>query len=336
MSITRFKRLLPYVRPDVRRLTHSLQLPPAQPEFYGGPQAGWLRNILDYLPCLQALIVSSLSFFDHQALQAANTSSRFHPHLSKYNLRLLIASNCENTTAGSLATSLSYFPDLMYLDLSSTQGSRNPLVLGEIGVLTQLTVLKMQNCGLRDGDINLLKFSRRLRSLDVRDNYLTGKGVSDLIGRLPAVRQRVHYPGRAIAGPLFEGHTLQSLAATKLMSGLDGHIFLEDHLPTSFTELFLSGNFVTLDELTEMLTYPSLQYLDAGSMYCSRQPSELLSPISPVSEHQRFSNSRVDELSPAFFTRAFRNVQSLRLHHSVVTSQPFYGKSLPVAEQCFE
>lgn len=86
------------------------------------------------------------------------------------NVRLLVVSNCENTTARSLVTCLPCFPDSVYLDLSSTQGSINPLVLGQIGGLTQLTVLKMQNCGLRDGDVNLLRFSRRLRSLDVRDN----------------------------------------------------------------------------------------------------------------------------------------------------------------------
>jgi hypothetical protein len=336
VAITRFKRLLPYVRPDVRRLAHTLQLPPAQPEFYGGPQAGWLRNILDYLPCLQALIVSSLSFFDHQALQANHPGSRSYPHQTKYDLRLLIASHCENTTPGSLATSLSYFPDLMYLDLSSTQGSRNPVVLSEIGRLAQLSVLKMRNCGLRDGDIKLLNFSIRLRSLDLSDNYLTGVGVSDLVARLPEVRQRVHSYGHPATGRLHGRPTLQYFAATKLMSGLDGHICLEDHLPTSFTELFLAGNLVTLDELSGMLTYPSLQYLDAGSIYCSRQPSELWSPDSPLSDRRRFSTTRIDELSPALFTKVFRNVRSLRLHHSVITSHPFCGKDLPLAEQCFE
>jgi hypothetical protein len=336
VSITRFKRLLPYVRPEVRGLAHTLQLPPAQPEFYGGPQAGWLRNTLDYLPSLQALIVSRLSFFDHQALQAGHLRSGSHPHRTKYDLRLLIASYCENTTAGSLATSLSYFPDLMYLDLSSTQGSRNPVVLHEIGRFAQLAVLKLQNCGLRDADITHLNFSIRLRSLDVSDNYLTGIGVSDIIERLPEVQQRVNYH-RHVAAERSSGRpSLQSLAAAKLMSGHDGHITLVDSLPNSFTELFLAGNLFTLDELSGIFAYPSLQLLDVGSICCNRQPSELLSPSSPVTDRRRFSITRIDELSPALFTKAFRNVRSLRLHHSVITSQPFCGKDLPVSEQCFE
>jgi hypothetical protein len=335
VSITRFKRLLPHVRPDVRNLTHTLHLPPAQPEFYGGPQAGWLRNVMDYLPSLRALIVSRLSFFDHQALQPFYSGSH-QRHRTKYDLRLLIASYCENTTPGSLATSLSYFPDLVYLDLSATQGTRNPLVLAEVGRFSQLAILRMQNCGLKDGDIQLLSFSTRLRSLDLSDNNLTAIGVVDIVERLPQLRQRADYFSHSAAGRFFPRSTLQSLAAEKLMSGQDGHITLEDHLPTSFTELFLAGNLIALEELTSIFTYPNLNTLDIGSMYCSRQPAELWSPETPIADRRRLSSLRVDQLSPALFTKAFRNVRSLRLHHSVITSQPFGGKELPVAEQCFE
>lgn len=291
---------------------------------------------MDYLPNLRALVVSRLSFFDHQALQSVYQAGRLQPNRTKYDLRLLIASYCENTTAGSLAASLSYFPDLMYLDLSFTQGSRSPLVLGEIGKFSQLAILRMQNCGLKDGDINLIRFSAKLRSLDVRDNHITAIGVADIIQRLPELRQRVNYYGHAATSRFFEKPDLQTIAAAKLMSGQDGHIILEDHLPTSFTEMFLAGNLVTLDEMTGMLSYPSLHILDVGSMCCNRQPSELLSPDSPVGDRRGFWSNRIDQLSPALFTKAFRNVRSLRLHHSVITSQPFAGTDLPMAEQCFE
>ena len=319
-----------------------MHLPPAEPEFYGGPQAGWLRNILDYLPRLQALVVSSLSFFDHQALQTVHPGSGAQAEERKYSLRLLIASSCENTTAGSLAFSLASFPDLMYLDLSSTQGSRSPSVLREIGNLTQLWVLKMRNCGLRDSDIKWLTFSTRLRSLDMSGNYLTEHGVSDLVELLPKVRHRVDGHGNAGSyesssrARSSKKPTLQSFVADKLTSSLDGHIYLEDRLPDSFSELCLAGNLVTVDELTGILTYPTLEYLDAGSLYCSRQPAELLSPDSPVPDRRRLSSTRVDELSPALFSKGFRNVRSLRMHHSVITSRPFSGKGLPTAEQCFE
>ena len=258
---------------------------------------------------------------------------------TKYGLRLLIASHCENTTAASLTKALFHFPDLIYLDLSSTQGSRNPNVLRQIGTLTQLNVLKMKNCGLRDYDIDLLTLSSRLRSLDVSDNYLTERGICTLMERLPAAS--LNFKDLSIAprpryGTNTKRPTLQKLVSSRLISGPDGHLLIEEDLPTTFADLYLAGNFITMDELSRILSYPSIEYLDCGSLSCSQRPDQLLSPGSPGSDRRRFSVQEIDRLSPALFTEAFRNIRSLRIHHSVVTSFPFSGEDLPVAEQCFE
>ncbi|KAG0652848.1 hypothetical protein D0Z07_0603 [Hyphodiscus hymeniophilus] len=340
LSLTRFKRLLVRARHDVRRLAHTLHIPPAQPEFYGGPQAGWLRDILDRLPSLQALIVENLSFFDHQALETVHqTNGSPLQNDSKYGLRLLIASHCENTTAASLAKALFHFPDLIYLDLSSTQGSRNPLVLQQIGTLRQLYVLKMKNCGLRDFDVDLLTFSDRLRSLDVSDNYLTERGVSSLMDHLPASSLKfrsLSITSRPRARTKTKRPTLQKLVSSSLISGPGGHLLIENGLPSTFADLYLAGNYLTLDELSRVLSYPSIEYLDCGSLNCSQRPEHMLSPGSPGSDRRRFSAQGIDSLSPALFTEAFRNIRSLRIHHSVVTSFPFSGKDTSVAEECFE
>jgi hypothetical protein len=324
----------------VRRLAHTLHIPPAQPEFYGGPQAGWLRDILDRLPSLQSLIVENLSFFDHQALETVHKSNGSPvQNDTKYSLRLLIASHCENTTAASLAKALFHFPDLIYLDLSSTQGSRNPVVLRQIGTLSQLHVLKMKNCGLRDYDIDLLTFSDRLRSLDVSDNYLTERGISHLMDRLPASSLNSSNPSitsRPRAGTKTKRPSLQKLVSSSLISGHEGLLLIEDNLPSSFADLYLAGNFITMDELSRVLSYPSIEYLDCGSLNCSQRPDQMFSPGSPGSDRRRFSAQEIDSLSPALFTEAFRNIRSLRIHHSVVTSFPFSGKDIPVVEQCFE
>ena len=76
MALTRFKRTLKRARLSVRQLTHTLHLPPALSEIYGGPNALWLRDVLDYLPNLQSLIVSRLPFFDHQSLVALKQGRR--------------------------------------------------------------------------------------------------------------------------------------------------------------------------------------------------------------------------------------------------------------------
>ena len=340
VRLTRFKRLLARARLDVRRLSHTLHIPPAQPEFYGGPQAGWLRDILDRLPSLQSLIVENLAFFDHQALETVHQATGAPiQNDTKYPLRLLIASHCENTTAASLAKALFHFPDLIYLDLSSTQGSRNPLVLQQIGTLTHLHVLKMKNCGLRDYDIDLLAFSSSLRSLDISDNYLTERGVCALMERLPAASLKFNnlsIAPRPRSGTNTKRPTLQKLVSSRLISGPDGHLLIEEGLPTTFADLYLAGNFLTMDELSRILTYPSIEYLDCGSLSCNQRHDQLLSPGSPGSDRRRFSIQEIDRLSPALFTEAFRNIRSLRIHHSVVTSFPFSGQDLPVAEQCFE
>jgi hypothetical protein len=210
--------------------------------------------LLDRLPSLQALIVSNLSFFDHQALQTIHQrKGSLIQDDTKYNLRLLIASSCENTTAASLATALVHFPELVYLDLSCTQGSRSPSVLQKIGMLARLRVLKLRNCGLRDYDIDLLTLSPRLRSLDLSDNSLTQNGIASLIKRLPAAHQPFidhenspskeslsldsrQYSRRAGSS---RRSILQSFVAAKLTSGLDGYLYIEDSLPKTFADLYL-------------------------------------------------------------------------------------------------
>jgi hypothetical protein len=75
-----------------------------------------------------------------------------------------------------------------------------------------------------------------------------------------------------------------------------------------------------------------------GSLNLSQKPAELLSPSSPVAVSRRFSHppTEIEVLSPGLFTHAFRNLRSLRIHHSVITSHPFSGQEVMVEEQCFE
>jgi Leucine-rich repeat (LRR) protein len=356
VSITRFKRLLPRARLDVRRLAHTLHIPPAEQEFYGGPQAGWLRDILDRLPSLQALIVSNLSFFDHQSLQNIHQSSKAPiENSTNYPLRLLSASECSNTTASSLVSALLHFPGLIYLDLSGAQGSRNHHVLHQIGLLSELQILKLRNCGLRDDDIEYLKFSNRLRSLDVSQNFLTEKGIAMITERLPAAKpirirdsdsimtmssSRSPYPRRYSGIPLplqVLDDGLESFVVDRLTSGHDGHLTIEEGLPPNFTHLYLASNYLTIDDINRLKQHPSLQYLDCGFLNLSNRPFEMFSPRSPGSGTRRFSDPPEEEiLSPALFTSAFRNLRSLRIHHSVITSYPFSGKDLATSEQCYE
>jgi hypothetical protein len=131
---------------------------------------------------------------------------------------------------------------------------------------------------------------------------------------------------------------LEDYVAKRLTSGLDGHLIIEEGLPSTFTHLWLASNYITIDELNKLLNYPSLQQLDCGSLNLSQKPTEQLSPSSPVAATRRFSHPppEIEVLSPSLFTHAFRNLRSLRIHHSVITSHPFSGQEVAVEQQCFE
>ncbi|CZR63204.1 uncharacterized protein PAC_13101 [Phialocephala subalpina] len=347
LSLTRFKRLLSRARLDVRRLAHTLHIPPADTEFYGGPQPGWLRDILDRLPALQALIVSDLSFFDHESLQTIHSSCQYH---TKYPLKLLVASGCPNTTASSLTMALSHFPELIYLDLSGAVGARSPYVLRQIGTLHNLRVLKMRNCGLRDDDVDHLTFTKNLRSLDLTQNFLTQRGVYKLSVLLPTPanlrRDTVdslnpaspfarRYSGIPLPTRVLE-QGVDTFVANRLMSSMDGEHAIQEGLPKSFSHLYLASNYVSIDALSRLIERPDLQYLDAGSLSLNIG-HDMLSPRSGRSSSARFSNPpEIETLSPSLFTHAFQNLRSLRIHYSVITSRPFSGKDQAVEEQCFE
>jgi hypothetical protein len=281
LSLTRFKRLLTKVRYDVRRLAHTLSIPPAQPEFYGGPQAGWLRDILDRLPCLQALVVSNLSFFDHQCLQPCQINHRAPPRSpAKYPLKLLIASECENTTAISLATALVQFPDLIYLDLSTTQGARSPYVLRQIGCLLDLKFLKLRNCSLRDEDLDYLALHQKLISLDVSHNFLTERGISRLLELIPAESlsngrdhlslQNVSPIDRRYSGiplktrVLAEG--LEKFIFRSVTGSVDGYSQVEEGIPSTFTDFRLASNYITVDGINKIIRDHKVQNMDLGTL----------------------------------------------------------------------
>ncbi|ESZ95190.1 Leucine Rich Repeat domain protein [Sclerotinia borealis F-4128] len=340
-----FKRLLKRTRLEVRTLTRTLHIPPVETEFYGGPQEGWLRNLLDCLPSLQALIVSRLSFFDHQSLAKVDHSTQ-----EFYGLRLLVAANCENTTALSLASALFHFPTLVYLDLSSSQGARNPLVLKRIVSLENLQVLKLQNCGLRDADSEHLCFasssSIKIRSLDLSHNHLSENGIYNIVHRLIP------------AGPLYERHgqevpssksslsggqwstkestskeiaNMESFMSTGLAGKIEGQWFDESTSTFGLSYLYISDNDLTIDSVINILQHVYLQFLDCGSLNCSTRTDLSTSPAS-----RKLSSNSIGRIGSNLLSQAFKNIKTLRIHHSIVTRELVTNPANSFEEPCLE
>lgn len=329
MALTRFRRTLKYAREEVRTLTHTLHLPPALSEIYGGPRPGWLRDILEYLPCLQCLMVSKLPFFDHNAM----TALKDHKRSSQYNIRLLLAKQEPNTTSTSLAQTLLLFPALTYLDLSYTTPARDLNVLSTLSRMPFLRILKLRGIGLRDSDAGCLAsvIGRRVRCLDLRDNMLTNMTVRSLLQasflspghRQPPQNHRhtggspdsfSHYAIHESNSDFFKRPDLDEQFAKILAQPVIYHPWVEDLPNTGITHLYISGNEISVEAVASLLVSSQLHALDCGTLSTPEKARETYHPGNKYlgSEH----------LVPILGEYAGDNLVYLRAHHTVLTGKP--------------
>ncbi|MCJ1356217.1 MAG: hypothetical protein MMC33_006211 [Icmadophila ericetorum] len=352
VALTRFKRVLPRVRLTVRELTHTLHLPPAQSELYDGPHAEWLRDVLEQLPNLQSLIVSQLPFFDHSALLVLRQySTPSEPSKEDdfpiYPLRLLIAAQCGNTTANSLAEALSHWPSLVFLDLSDTVAARDHAVLSCLHYMMGLQVLKLRHVGLRDEDIEVLAeaIGVRVRSLDLRNNKITDASVRKLINTCFRPYSELHANDSIYSGPPvedwpsgvrrpspilldeFRGDDLDERFVRRLTKGVVSRLPSEDLPAPGLTHLYLDQNFVSVEGVSGLLRTRNLNVLDVGLCDTARalgRPQARSSVSHPVDYSAMLPGP--EKLTPLLEQYAQQNLTYLRIHHAVVT-KPTPAKS---------
>ncbi|KAI4260011.1 MAG: hypothetical protein LQ352_000507 [Teloschistes flavicans] len=350
VALTRFKRSLQWVRYGVRSLTHTLHLPPAQAELYDGPHPGWLRDVLLKLPNLQSLVVSQLPFFDHASLLALRTPSTNNGKGDKrppsFLLRLLIATQCANTTQRSLGDAMTVFPSLVFLDLSRTLGARDPTVLSKLGSMSNLQILKLSGIQLRDTDMVTLAdaIGIKIRSLDVRDNFLTDNSVRTLLHWcLQSPDRSVHADAsraRGVSGMAeedwpsgilkpdpavldeFRDESFDERYLKRLTHGLVSRMPSEDQAHTGITHLYIADNRLTVEGLASLVKSSCLHVLDAGTVDTTRLfHRSALSPSTLPSNLQipRFGLPGAEKLTPTLAKHSRENLTSLRVSHTIVT-----------------
>ncbi|KAJ5582094.1 hypothetical protein N7535_000714 [Penicillium sp. DV-2018c] len=330
VALTRFRRTLKYARREVRALTHTLHLPPALSEIYNGPRPGWLRDILESLPCLQCLMVSKLPFFDHNAM----TALKARESSTKYNLRLLLAKREPNTTSAGLTETLLLFPSLTYLDLSYTTPARDQNVLYAMAQMPFLRVLKLRGIGLRDNDAEYLAnaIGRRVRFLDLRDNMLTDRAVRSLVHHscFP-FDEREPYQSSMQApvslGPLshfaihesgsnfYKRPDLDEQLAKLLAQPVLYHPWVEDLPNTGTSHLYIAGNQISVEAVASLLISSRLHALDFGT----------LSTPDKTQKTHHYGKERypgAEKLVPLLSKVARDNLIYLRAHHTVLTGLP--------------
>ncbi|KAK2763860.1 hypothetical protein FQN54_009478 [Arachnomyces sp. PD_36] len=331
-AIFRFRRILHLARLRVREHTHTLRIPPARSEIYGTPKQSWLRDLLEYLPNLQSLFVSRLSFFDHNSLMALRGLELSRQHAAGRNgdLRLLCADREVNAAPAGLVVALGYFTGLVYLDLSYTATAREGGVLAALWGLRELVVLKMRGVRMRDEGVGVLVGAiggGSVRVLDLRDNCLTDEGVRRVGSGL--VRGEEEVGGGEIR--LGGGHGVLSKEGLK-GEDLEGRVVEElrqvrgkqpgfEYLPrVGVTHLFISGNKVSADGVGGLLAARRLNVLDAGSVDTDVEGSQLGS----------LEVSGAERLIPILVTSAGKSLTYLRVSHEVVTKDaPIMGLGLP-------
>nr|KMM73343.1 hypothetical protein CPAG_09632 [Coccidioides posadasii RMSCC 3488] len=347
-ALTRFRKILRYSRCWVRELTHTLHLPPAPSEIYYGPERVWLLEVLEYLPKLQSLIVSRLSFFDHDSLltlDAKSGQSRLDAELRlrTYDLRLLLADREPNTTSVALRRGLLHFPKLVYLDLSYTTSAKDYGVLSALSHLFHLQVLKLRGIGLRDPDADVLAraIGIRVRLLDLRNNLLSDSAIRALMHNcFPPSNHSNDYTFRRMEECQFEwrpptvplgsiltsdsmkdehldGHFLKQLTMP-----LDGRSTLEDIPHVGITHLYVADNNISVDGLLGIVGLGMLLVLDCGTIGAARLMKESMSL--PASRNKDDSQAEMipgaERLVPILCQPAGKSLTYLRIHHAMVTS----------------
>ncbi|KAH4229152.1 hypothetical protein HBI06_092950 [Parastagonospora nodorum] len=334
VALTRFRRVLPYVRESVRDLTHTLRFPPAHAEIYGGPHAEWLRDCLEYLPGLQCLLVNGLPFFDHSALlclrYASLRRSSSHPRVfPMFGLRLLDASGCTNATSTGLTEALSHLPNLVSLDLSRTPATRDPAVLSKLRFLSSLRLLNLQGTSLKDADFDIVVSSieTRVRSLDVRDNHLTDASARALLERClkeePLERRTALGPLSPIEDEradgdldVFESEKVVDHVRKKLTGGFVGSLTIERARDVGITHLYLSKNAMTVEGISGLLRSQRLQVLDIGTLPTTMIQSH---PSGLGEAADLLQLPSVSKLTPVICEYASSKLRYLRINYEIVT-----------------
>ena len=355
MALTRFKRTLKLARLNVRELTHTLHLPPAQSEIYDGPHPEWLRDVLEQLPHLQTLVVSQILFFDHSSLCALRLSSKTRQlaiadTVPTFALRLLIATQCRNTTSTSLAEALIHLPNLVFLDLSNTTAARDKHVLSNLRYMSNLQVLKLRQINLKDEDVQILADAvhARVRSLDVRGNLLTDKSATTLLNcfilvdvddgltgsELPILTYAgledwppgISRPDPAILDDFrcdaLDEHFIKQLAKPTVK-----RLPSEDLPRSGITHLYISDNKLSINGLAKLLKSNRLFVLDAGAVNTASESSQSFSSSSLRDTETSVSVPGVEKLVPTFEKHCAQSLTSLRIHHAVVTRKTFKDHS---------
>ena len=285
-----------------------------------------------------------LPFFDHGALSTLKLRSKplvlAYPDgqepIPAYNLRLLDASFCLNTTSPGLAEAFKHFPALTYLDISGTYPARDRSVLFCLRYMPQLQILKARNLSLKDDDLSLLAeaIGCSVRSLDLRDNFLTDQSVRILLEKCfkgPKEAARLQRQMMAtVTGDwpsnlppqqgvemldIFKSNRQDKYVHECLTTEFVSYLGFEHACGTGITHIYISGNRLSIEGVSGLVRSKRLHVLDAGTVSTRLKP-----PPVAVRNGQFYTVALpgAEKLIPVFHSHG-AGLTYLRINHAVIT-----------------
>lgn len=254
--------------------------------------------------------------------------------IPSFGLRLLDASRCSNVTASSLAQALGRFEGLLYLDLSFTYPARDPIVLKSLRRFQNLQVVKLRGISLNDEALEVLAMAIgcKVRSLDIRNNVITDKSARKLLDHCfvldthntalgsHATRRRsqtlLPYLGHEML-EIYQGEDFESFIRNAFTGRFIDRLAIEDLPEGGITHLYVSGNPISIEGVSDLVRTGRLHVLDAQSTVSPvKAPQRTLSngDQSPVSQI-----SGAEQLTPVMHEFACDSMMFLRIDHSLVT-----------------
>ncbi|KAI9889898.1 MAG: hypothetical protein M1814_004733 [Vezdaea aestivalis] len=316
-SFTIFMKCLAITRPSVRSWTQSVTTPISLSEIEVDLAINWIYSCLSLLPNLKVFSIPGLKVVDGESLSSFRTNS-LRNNRSGYPLRVLNVSYCRNIVSTQLSSILPLLRNLTYLDLSRCHSIKAETLIGccSATLLPDLRILKLCDVQLSDAIFEELVTSlgTRVWCLDVRDNFLTDKAISDLLDYcfLPP-----EYNDSCIGSQRFSRSSVkeddEEWHVRNCLSVWGTLWPIVDMNVSGITHLYTSGNLVSIKSLKSLLLSERLKVLDFGI------PRQVDVKTNQGEDRESMSMIRAMlESVPSSPSNLWRNLSWLRLDFEII------------------
>ena len=252
--------------------------------------------------------------------------------IPSFGLRLLDASRCPNVTSSALAQALSRFESLLYLDLSFTYPARDATVLKTFRRFSGLQVLKLRGISLTDEALEVLAYSiaRRVRSLDIRNNAISDRGVRTLLDECFTINEQgiqstsarsrspglLPYMGSEML-EIYQSENFEGFLRNTFTGSFVTRQAFEDAPEGGITHLYAAKNKISAEGAAGLMRSGRLHVLDLEAV--TSKLGRHYTNSGYDDSHTSMEMPGVEKLTPVVAKCAAEAMTFLRIDHRLVT-----------------